>query len=156
MSSSPRIPDKMPDREGPGVDTRYAKQPWVEHETPVDAAHMNHIEDGIANAIPPWPAYALFDSGAWRRFLKGWVGADGSIYGGGGYTVQHTGTGVYVVTPTGFVNGLPFPMLIPADAWPITASVTIAGDQFTARFYDAATAGAPPRDTTFMFWLFDG
>jgi len=28
----------------------YVKQPWVDHSTPADAAHMNHIEDGIAAA----------------------------------------------------------------------------------------------------------
>lgn len=28
----------------------YTKQPWVDHTTPADAAHMNHIEDGIAAA----------------------------------------------------------------------------------------------------------
>ena len=28
----------------------YTKQPWVDHTTPADAAHMNHIEDGIFNA----------------------------------------------------------------------------------------------------------
>jgi collagen triple helix repeat protein len=38
----------------------YIKQEWIDGITPADAAHMNHIEDGIASAVagvqgPPGP-----------------------------------------------------------------------------------------------------
>lgn len=29
----------------------YEKQVWVDGETPLDAAHLNHIEEGIAQAV---------------------------------------------------------------------------------------------------------
>lgn len=62
----------------------YVKQVWTPHVTPLDAAHMSHIEDGIA-AVDAKPGFVLprFDKakmlrngfanagGAWTR-ITGW------------------------------------------------------------------------------------
>ena len=32
---------------------KYIKQTWTDEETPLDADHMNHIEDGI-KSISDW------------------------------------------------------------------------------------------------------
>ena len=46
----------------------YEKQTWVDNETPIDAAHLNHMEDGIAKAHEKGlPEVAASDAGKFLR-----------------------------------------------------------------------------------------
>ena len=38
----------------------YTKQTWADHETPLDAEHLNHMEQGIAEAYTA-PGAAVAD-----------------------------------------------------------------------------------------------
>ena len=96
----------------------YAKQAWVDGVTPVDAAHMNHLEDGIAAALPPvqnglwlkgaggaaiWSPILATDVPGTVR-LGGTVnGATGSLaWGTPGLAVVRTGIGAYTITSSAY------------------------------------------------------
>jgi hypothetical protein len=49
----------------------YAKQTWVDNTTPVDAAHMSHIEDGIATVEGEIPAIPAVVNGQWLKGVGG-------------------------------------------------------------------------------------
>jgi hypothetical protein len=82
----------------PAPAPRYARQVWVDGTTPVDAAHMNHLEDGVI---------------ASGSQLSGWVGADGSIYSGAGFTITRPSVGLYEIRFNVSFASLPYVFVIP-------------------------------------------
>jgi len=91
----------------------YQKQTWVDGQTPVDAAHMSHIEDGIAGDLG-WTALAL--AAGWANVGSGWVGGRYRRLGSGLVIVEGLVTTypaadppvdtVIATLPAGYIPGL--------------------------------------------------
>lgn len=117
----------------------YSKQSWVDGQTPVDAEHMNHIEDGIASAIP----------GARYRGLC--TGA-GVITAGTGFNCTRTAVGDYYIglTAGAISNAVAFVTCntagIICSAWQVDTTTIVCW------LRDPAGAGV---DLSFGFVVFD-
>jgi len=114
--------------------TPYSKQTWVDNTTPVDASHMSHMEDGIANADASLTYLGDYAAGTYNNGDVV-VAADGFSY----VCVKDGTTSAPVAFP-GSNGGIPLPVVNGqwikgvggAAVWAAIAPSDIAGYPATA------------------------
>src|SRR5215471_8425750 len=85
--------------------TPYSKQTWVDNTTPVDASHMSHMEDGIANADASLTYLGDYAAGTYNNGDVV-VAADGFSY-----VCVKDGTTTAPVAFPGSNGGVPLPVV---------------------------------------------
>jgi hypothetical protein len=129
------IPDKMPPHP---EQAGYQKQEWVDGVTPVDAAHMTHLEEGLALVF--------------GAKCVGVVDYTGAIFAGSGFTVTRTATGSYLVNLTLWGSGQFVPLVTIWGANHIVGAWQNDAYSFAVSIVNMAGA---PADCPFSFVVFD-
>ena len=110
----------------------YTKQTWVPNVTPVDAAHMNHIEDGIV-AVDTKPSAAITYIGAYD---PAHVYADGDyVIGPDGITYQCVIGGTVGVTPVPWATAPTLPYGTSLPVGPVDGMEAVLVDSTTNPSY---------------------